>query len=594
MDNSDIARVFSDIATLLQLKGEAVFKTRAYQRAAEIAAEYPGELSAIADDLDELKSIPGIGDALAKKIQELSGSGRLEYYEDLKSEFPAGLLTLLEVPGIGPKTALRASEQLDIHSVEGLEAAIEAGEFEKLPRVGHKNAQSILRHIRSQRRQSDRIMLGLALPAAEEISGRLAEACPDASNITVAGSSRRMKESVGDIDLLCTSDDPPAVTKAFAALDDVIDVLGQGDTKASVVLKSGLQVDLRVTESRYFGALLLYFTGSKQHGINLRARAQSMGLSLNEYGLTSDSSSDSTGELETFDTEAGVYERLGLPFIPPELREDHGEIEAAEDGLLPDLLTGPDIKGDLHVHSDWSDGRVPIKEMVVAARELGLEYVAITDHSAGRGVANGLSVERLRAHNAEIERVEAEVVGIRVLKGSEVDIRADGTLDYTDEVLSELDIVIASVHSAMGQERAVMTERVIAAMRNPHVTAIGHLTTRLVFDGVRSREPVDLDLDAVFRAAADTGTLLEINASPKRLDLRDAHVMQARKAGVLFLIDTDAHRPSGLSFMRYGVGTARRGWCEARDVVNTMDARAFDEFLALPKERRTGKIAVRT
>ena len=590
MDNSDIARVFSDIATLLQLKGEPVFKTRAYQRAADIAAEHPGELSAIADDLDELKSIPGIGDALAKKIQELSSTGRLEFYEDLKSEFPAGLLTLMEVPGIGPKTALRASEQLDIHSVEGLEAAIEAGEFEKLPRVGHKNAQSILRHIRSQRRQSDRVMLGLALPAAEEISTRLAEACPDASNITVAGSSRRMRESVGDIDLLCTSDDPPAVTKAFAALDDVVDVLGQGGTRASVVLKSGLQVDLRVTEARHFGPLLLYFTGSKQHGITLRARAQSMGLSLNEYGLTS----DSTGELEAFDTEAGVYERLGLPYIPPELREDHGEIGAAEDGLLPNLLTGADIKGDLHVHSDWSDGRVPIEEMVAAARELGREYVAITDHSAGRGVANGLSVERLRAHNLEIERVEASQGGIRVLKGSEVDIRADGTLDYTDEVLSELDIVIASVHSAMGQERAVMTERVIAAMRNPHVTAIGHLTTRLVFDGVRSREPVDLDLDAVFRAAVDTGTLLEINASPKRLDLRDAHVMQARKAGVLFLINTDAHRPSGLSFMRYGVGTARRGWCEARDVVNTLDVRAFDEFLALPKERRTRKIAVRT
>ncbi|MCH8102192.1 MAG: DNA polymerase/3'-5' exonuclease PolX [Chloroflexi bacterium] len=590
MDNSGIARVFSDIATLLQLKGETIFKTRAYQRAAGIASEYPGELSAIAGDLDELKAIPGIGDAIAKKIQELSGTDRLEYYEDLKGEFPAGLLSLMEVPGIGPKTALRASEQLDIHTIEGLEAAIEAGEFEKLPRVGRKNARSILRHIRSQRRQGDRIMLGLALPAAETIAARLAETCPDASNITVAGSCRRMRESVGDIDLLCTSDDPPAVAKAFAALDGVVDVLGQGDTRASVVLQSGLQVDLRVTEARHFGALLLYFTGSKQHGINLRARARSMGLTLNEYGLTS----DLTGELETFDAEEGVYERLGLPFIPPELREDHGEIEAAENESLPNLLIDSDVKGDLHVHSDWSDGRVPIEEMVAAARELGRDYVAITDHSSGRGVANGLSVERLRAHNAEIEHVEAEVGGIRVFKGSEVDIRADGTLDYTDEVLSELDIVIASVHSAMGQERSVMTERVIAAMRNPHVTAIGHLTTRLVFDGVRSREPVDLDLDAIFRAAADTGTLLEINASPKRLDLRDAHVMQARKAGVLFLINTDAHRPSGLSFMQYGVGTARRGWCEARDVINTLDAKAFEKFLALPKERRAGKTAVRT
>ena len=588
MDNAGISRVFADNATLLQLKGEPIFKTRAYQRAADIASEYPGELSALADDLSELKAIPGIGDAIAKKIQELSRTDKLEFYENLQGEFPAGLLSLLEVPGIGPKTALRASEELDIHSVEGLEEAIESGAFEKLPRVGNKNAQSILRHIRSQRRQGDRVMLGAALPVAEELVERLAAACPDASNITIAGSTRRMRESVGDLDLLCTSDDPPAVTKAFAELDGVVDVLGQGDTKASVVLKSGMQVDLRVTAEEHFGALLLYFSGSKQHAISLRARAQSMGLSLNEYGLT-DITTDS---LETFASEEAVYERLGLPFIPPELREDHGEIEAAEAGLLPELIVESDIKGDLHTHSDWSDGRVPIEEMVVTARELGLEYIAITDHSSGRGIANGLSVERLKAHNAELERIEAELGGIRVLKGSEVDIRVDGTLDYTDDVLSDLDIVIASVHSAMGQERAVMTERLITAMRNPHVTAIGHLTTRLVFDGVRSREPVDMDFDAVFRAAAETGTLLEINASPKRLDLRDAHVMQARKLGARFLINTDAHRPSGLSFMRYGVGTARRGWCEAPDVVNTMGVQEFEQFLALPKQKRADRFAV--
>jgi len=582
LDNAQISRVFSDIATLLQLEGEPVFKTRAYSRAADIAANHPVDLVSIANDLDALKEIPGIGNAISLKIQELAETGNLQFYEDLQDRFPAGLLSLLEVPGIGPKTALRASEELGIFSVETLEASIEAGEFEKLPRVGKKNADSILRHIRSQRRQSDRHMLGMALPIAERLCEELRVAFPGASNISIAGSTRRGVETVGDLDILCTSANPAEITQWFASRNEVTDILGQGDTKTSVVLRNGLQVDLRVAPAESFGALLLYFTGSKQHGINLRSRAQGMRLSLNEYGLTN----VETGQLESYPTETAVYERLGLPYIPTEMREDRGEIQLAESGDLPELIKLDDVLGDLHTHSDWSDGRTPIEEMLVEAQSLGREYIAITDHSSGRGVANGLSDERLIAHNQELDRLQDEFPDIRILKGSEVDIRSDGRLDYNEEMLSTLDIVIASVHSAMGQERSVMTERVITAMHNPHVTAIGHLTTRLLFDGVRSRDPVDIDVEAIFTAANETGTLMEINSSTKRLDLKDSHIFRARQLGAKFLINTDAHRPSGLPDMRFGVTMARRGWCEAHHVANTLPVEQFVKFIETPKKQR--------
>ena len=582
MDNAQISKVFSDIAILLQLEGDPVFKTRAYSRAANIAANHPVDLVSIASDLDALKEIPGIGNAISLKIQELAETDHLQFYEELQGRFPAGLLTLLEVPGIGPKTALRASEELGVFSIETLEQSIEAGEFEKLPRVGKKNAENILRHIRSQRRQSDRHMLGIALPIAERLCETLIEAFPSASNISIAGSTRRGVETVGDIDILCTSDSAAEITHWFASMDEVTDILSQGDTKASVVLRNGLQVDLRVAPVESFGALLLYFTGSKQHGTNLRSRAENMGLSLNEYGLTNIES----GHLESFPRESALYEALGLPYIPPEIREDRGEIQLAEVGELPTLIEVGDIRGDLHVHSDWSDGRTPIEDMLVEAQSLEREYVAITDHSSGRGVANGLSDERLILHNEEIDRLQAEFPDIRILKGSEVDIRADGSLDYDEEMLSTLDIVIASVHSAMSQDRSVATERVLTAMNNPHVTAIGHLTTRLLFDGIRSRDPIDIDTEVIFAAAGETGTLMEINSSTKRLDLKDTHIFRARHLGAKFLINTDAHRPSGLLDMRFGVTMARRGWCETHHVVNTLPVDQFVRFVETPKNQR--------
>jgi DNA polymerase (family 10) len=584
-DNQAVAQVFADIATLLQLKGESVFKIRAYTRAADVFEHLPGQIALLARDEDLLKEIPGIGDAIASKTHELITTGKMQFFENLRGEFAPGLLEIMTVPEVGPKTALRAAEDLGVESIDDLEAAIRDGSFATLPRVGKKKAQSILRHIETRMSQADRMPIGKALPIADHVIAALYEAAPGVRRLTVAGSVRRWCETAGDIDILGVADDPEAVTAAFTALPMVVDVLGQGGTKTSVIVAGGAQIDLRVSDERHFGALLIYFSGSKQHGIRLRERALRKGMSLNEYGLTAQDS----GDLTTYDTEAGVYKALGLPYIPPELREDLGEIVAAEAGTLPDVVDIKDIRGDLHVHSDWSDGRVPLEEMVREAKARGLEYLAMTDHSSGRGIANGLSVERLKAHNFEVTEIEKQVGGIRVFKGSEVDIRADGTLDYTNEELAELDIVIASVHSGMSQPSDVMTARIIKAIENPHVTAIGHLTTRFVLE----RPPIEADFDAIFRAAAANGTLMEINASPKRMDLKDSHIRQAKELGVRFLIDTDAHEPENLDQLRYGVGNARRGWAEKRDVINTLPLADFERFIATPKPARAAFVANR-
>ncbi|MBT5320218.1 MAG: PHP domain-containing protein, partial [Chloroflexi bacterium] len=389
MDNQSVAQVFADIATLMQLKGESVFKIRAYTRAAEVFEHLPGQVSLLAQDEETLKEIPGIGDAIASKTHELVTTGKMEFFERLRGEFAPGLLDIMTVPEVGPKTAMRAAEDLGIESIEELEAALRDGSFATLPRVGEKKAASILRHLEARVNQADRMPIGKALPVAEQAIEALYAAAPEVRRLTVAGSVRRWRETAGDIDILGVADDPESITATFAGLPMVVDVLGQGGTKASVVVSGGAQIDLRVTDEKHFGALLLYFSGSKQHGISLRERAQRAGLSLNEYGLTDQGS----GDLTTYETEAEVYEALGLPYIPPEMREDLGEIAAAESGEMPVLVELTDIRGDLHVHSDWSDGRVPLEEMVREAKSRGLQYVAMTDHSSGRGIANGLSVE---------------------------------------------------------------------------------------------------------------------------------------------------------------------------------------------------------
>ena len=578
MNNAQIAVVFDRIGALSELKGESVFVVRAYQRVAHTIGRLPVELAQYVREGRDLKEIGGIGDAIAKKIQELLDIGRLEFYEKLQAEFPPGLLQIMDIPGVGPKTALRICQELGVNTVDELEVAIEDGTVEKLPRLGRKAAGNILRHLRTLRTKDRRTPIARALSVAESVMSALRLRCSTIGKLEAAGSLRRFEETIGDIDLVCTAPDPHEVIDALESLPEVAEVLGHGPTKGSVVTRDGVQLDLRVVEEGQFGALWQYLTGSKQHNVLLRDYANRMGLSLNEYGVTT----MATGAVETFADEESLYRRLGLPYIPPELRQGTRELEAARQGILPSLVEVAHIHGDLHVHTDWSDGRDPLEVMVSKAAELGYQYVAITDHSSGRGIANGLSNERMHRQVQEVRALEGRFGTLKVLTGSEVDIRADGSLDYPEEILSQLDVVVASVHSAMGQERAKMTERIIRAMRNPYVTVIGHPSTRLL----GQREPIDVDMEALFQAALETGTAMEINASLERLDLKDMHVLRAQELGVPLIVNTDAHAAESLDTMRFGVAVARRGWCEPRHIINT---RPLEEFLAFLRRKRVAQ-----
>lgn len=566
--NEEVARVFEDLASLLELKGELVFKVRAYRRAAraiEMLAE-PVELLVRQGKTERLKEVPGIGDAIARKIEELVSTGRLRALEEAQEGLPPGVLHLMRVPGIGPRTALRLAQELGISGVEELERALLDGRVARLPRMGPKAAENLLRALRAMRSKDARIPLGKALPVVEEVVQGLRERAPGLEQAVPVGSLRRWRDTVGDIDIMCVARDGEAVLQAFLSLPLVAQVLMQGPKKASVVTVHGLQVDLRLVERDSFGAMLQYFTGSKEHNILLREYAHRLGLSLSEYGITD----LATGRLERFSTEEAFYERLGLQTPPPEVREGTHEVELARQGALPRLVEVGDLKGDLHVHSTWSDGRDELEAMVAGAKARGYEYIAITDHSAGLGVARGLTPERLREQRRVLKELEARY-GIRVLQGSEVEVRADGSLDFPDEVLAELDLVVAAVHSARQQDRERMTARVLRALDNPHVRVLAHPTGRLVGE----REPLDLDLEAVFRKARERGVALEINASPDRLDLKDTHIRRARELGVPLVISTDAHDVRSLAQIRFGVGQARRGWCEAHHILNT---RPWSEF----------------
>lgn len=577
MNNSEVARVFQDIADLLELKGETPFKIRAYQKAVRSIEQLPVGLEQLRQE-GKLRQIPGIGEAIEKKIVELLATGRLKYYEDLRSEFPAGIISLLQVPGVGPKTAMRLSTELGIRSLEELEAAIVDGRVEGLYRLGEKTAENILHHLQSMRTKEQRIPIGTALPLAEDIMMSLRQKS-QIQNLTPAGSLRRFWETIGDIDLMGTADNAEKVIEAFTGLAQVKEVLGKGSTKASVVTHRDLQVDLRVVEHHAFGSLLQYFTGSKQHNITLRERGQRQGLKLSEYGITT----LENGKLETFATEEGFYNRLGLQLIPPELREGQHEIERAQEHSIPRLVELSDLKGDLHIHTDWSDGHDSIESMATAARNLGYQYLAVTDHSKGLGIAHGLNEERLRAQMSEIRRLNERLNSIRILTGIEVDIRADGSLDFPDEILGELDVVIAAIHSSLSQGQDRMTQRVLRAIENPNVDIIAHPTCRLL----GQREPIALDLETIFRAAAQTGTALEVNGMPDRLDLRDIHIFRARELAVRLALGTDAHSTEHLRYMRFGVGIAHRGWCEARHLLNSMPA---EELLASLGQQQNRKI----
>ena len=576
LTNRDFARVFADIAVLLQARGDSVFKTRAYSRAAETINNLQFEVATA--DQKSLRSIPGFGDAIVTKIGELAATGRLQYFENLKAETPDGILEIIQVPGVGPKTAMRAAEELGINSLEALQASIESGDFEKLPRISNKVAESILRHLKSRISQGDRMPIGEVLPRAEKLIDDLKDSYPGVHRLTYAGSLRRGRETIGDVDLLCFADDPDAAMDAFVSLPGVVDVMSHGRTKSMVVLDSGLQFDLRVVPEDSFAACLLYFTGSKEHGIRLRKRALKHGISLNEYGAKDNSS----GELIKFASEREIYDRLELQFISPEIREDSGELEAADNAELPNLISLSDVRGDLHSHTDWTDGKSSLNEMAAAAEAAGLEYLAVTDHSESATVANGLTIDRLLEHDRIVRETDQEVSRIRLLSGSEVDIRIDGSLDYPDEALAGLDVVLGSIHAGMDQDEKRMTARIIRAMESEHLDVFAHPTTRLI----GRRAPIVFDFDAVCKAAVETGTLMEINSSAKRMDLKDTHIRRALELGVLFSIGTDSHRSREFADLRYGVSTARRGWCPPERVVNTLPPNSLFRFLSMPKGDR--------
>ncbi len=569
MKNTEVAQFLQEIADLLEIKQESPFKIRAYRKAVRSIEHLPVELEQLLKE-DRLREVPGVGEALEKKITELLQTGHLKYYEDLRAGFPEGTVTLMQIPGIGPRTALRLATELGIVSVEELEAAILNGRVAEMFRMGDKSADNILRHIQSLRTRDKRIPIGIALPLAEEIMDALQQCC-HLSHLTPAGSLRRFRETIRDIDLMGTAEDASPIIEAFTRLPQAREVMARGVTKASIYTYRDIQIDLRVVEHEAFGSLLQYFTGSQQHNIVLRERGQRQGLKLSEYGITN--LSDNT--LEKFSTEEQFYQRLGLQYIPPEIREGGREIELAASKSLPRLLEPADLKGDLHVHTNWSDGSHSLEEMALAARAAGYEYVAITDHSKGLGIARGLTEERLREQMAAIRSLNGRLEGIRILSGIEVDIRSDGSLDLPDNVLAELDLVIGAVHSAMNQDQERMTGRILKAIENPHVDVIGHPTCRLLGE----REPVAQDMEALLRAAAQHGTIMEINAMPDRMDLKDLHVFRARELGVRLALGTDAHSVDHLPYMRFGVGVARRGWCEPGHVVNTYPFQQLLSFL---------------
>jgi DNA polymerase (family 10) len=578
VNNPQVVEIFQGIAGLLEIKGEQRFTVVAYQRVARTIDKLPTELEQMLRDGQDLKAIPGIGKAISQKISELVSTGKLDFFERLRSEFPDGILEVMRVPGIGPKTAKKLWDELGVTSVAQLEGAILNGSLASLPRMGAKKAESILQALAAREARTDRLQIARAMPAAERVVEALREQCPGIVRLVIAGSLRRYEETIGDINLVCTSNNHADVLGALVALPNVTRVLDSDDTSASVMLSEGLVVKLRVVEDARFGSVLRHLTGSRRHNGMLQEHAIQMGLSLNEHGITDASS----GTLEEFASEEALYTKLGLEYIAPELRIGLGEIDAAGTSSLPRFVELTDLRGDLHVHSDWSDGRDPLELMVAGAKERGYDYVAITDHSAGRGIANGLTPERLESHQSELRRVEAAIGGIKVLSGSEVDILADGSLDYPDDVLATLDWVVASIHSGLSQPRETMTERIIKAMQNPHVTAIGHLSARMLGE----RKGIDADFEAIFVAAAETGTVLEINASPERLDLRDSHVRRAMELGVIMAIDSDAHTVARLDNQKYGVAIARRAWCEAHHIVNTLPTKAFMDFLSVDKSRR--------
>jgi DNA polymerase (family 10) len=588
VENREVAKILRQTAHLLEIDGAIIGRYRSYEKVAELLDSMHERIEDIATDEVKLKELPGIGEKMAAHIHEILKTGDYSLRQKLLKKYPPTLLDLLEVHSLGPKRVALLWKKFKVATVDGLEKLAREGKLRDLPGFGEKSEQNILKGSEQFKHLSGsgRFRLNVADEEAQKLTAYIAKAGQAVESVTPAGSLRRGKETIGDLDLLVTmrpghdnQKDIDAVAEHILKYPEIDRELAHGENKVSFLLNSGVQVDVRLLEKKSFGAALLYFTGSKEHNVALRGRANEMGWTLNEYALTTLKG----GRIVASKTEEEIYAKLKLAYIEPELREMTGEIEAAEHGKLPKLVTLADIRGDLQMHTTASDGRNSIEEMGQAARDLGYEYIALTDHSQAVTVANGMDEKRTLEQIKKIRAAGERVPGIRLLAGIEVDIKKDGSLDLDDEVLAQLDVVVASVHSYMNLERAEMTDRILAAIENPYTQIIAHPTGRLIM----RRDPFEYDMEKVLDAAAAHGVVMECNAYPDRLDLRDVHLRMAKQRGVKIVISTDSHFTGNLTYMKYGVATARRGWIEKKEVINT---RPLDEFLAAlrPKPHAAG------
>jgi DNA polymerase (family 10) len=570
MKNREIATVFNNIADILEIRGENPFRIRAYRKAAQNVENLAEDIAVLAEK-GELSKLPGIGKDLALKVREILDTGTLKFYEDLKQETPPELVTLLTIPGVGPRTAKMLFERFKTVTIDDLEKLAREHKLQGLPGIKAKIEENILKGIELVKKGKERVPLGAILPLANEIAEILKRESPT-EKISVAGSVRRKRETIKDIDILITSSAPAKVIDAFTSLPQVHEVIAKGETKSSIRTKEGIAVDLRVVEPDSFGAALCYFTGSQAHNIRIRELAIRNGLKINEYGIFRGDKRIAGKE------EKEIFKVLGLPYVPPEIREDRGEIEAALANRVPKLVEYQDMQGDIHVHSIYSDGKGTLQDIAHKAAQMGLRWVGVCDHSQSLKIAGGVSIGDLKRKIEEIRRYNEKAKNVKLLCGTEVDILSDGSLDYPDDVLKELDLVIAGIHTGFKQDEATLTRRIISAMRNPSVHVIAHPTGRLFGE----REPYAINMEAVLKEAARTRTALEINAYPKRLDLNDIYSRAAKDKGILLAIGTDAHISDQMEYLHLGVSVARRGWLESSNLLNTL---SYKELLKYLKNR---------
>jgi DNA polymerase (family 10) len=565
--NDAVEAVLLEYADLLSIVSDDPFKPRSYEKAARAVGGYPADLAGA--DLKEILQVPGVGKSIGDKVHEFLTSGRIEALEEIRAQIPAGVRDMIAVPGLGPKKAMVLYRDLGIDGLEPLARAVDEGRLAGLKGFGAKTEENIRRGLERLQQAGGRVISSVAMDLAELLIERLG-ARRDVVRMEYAGSLRRMAETIGDLDLLVASEDPVAVMDAFVDGSDVERVLAKGDTKSSVLMRQGLQVDLRVVPLEAWGAAMIYFTGSKAHNIRIREMAVRKGLKLNEYGLYR----AKTGRLVVAKTEGEVYAKLGLPLIPPALREDRGEVEAALDGTLPDVLTRKQLRGDLHTHTNLTDGLATLEQMLETGSALGYAYYAVTDHAPNLAMQR-MTDEKMLAQRAQLRKLQPLYPKMTLLHGSELNIDPDGGVDWGPEFLEGFDVCVASVHSHFTQGKDEMTRRLICAMENPFVHIIGHPTARLI----NKRPAIEFDLDEVFKAAARTGTALEVNGYPDRLDLKDEHILWARRHGVRFAVNTDSHTTGHLDLMRYGVATAQRGWLTKDDVINAWPLTKLRRFL---------------